>query len=66
MWIPRSSFGETLLPGLGSFIPSSRIMVISLTVSPLGDTAVNWELRTDILLQPIFREMDKPRLLIRL
>ena len=45
----RSLFEKTLLPGSGSLIPSSQIMVFSLTVSPSGDTAVNWELRIDIL-----------------
>ena len=65
MWTPRSLSGKTLSLDSRSFIPSSRIMVFSLTVNLLGDTAVNWELRTNILLQPILKEMDKSRLLIR-
>ena len=64
MWMLRSLFGKTLLPGSGSLIPSSRIMVFSLTISPSGDTAMTWELQIDILPQLILTEMDKPRLFI--
>ena len=52
----KTLFGRTLLPDSGSLIPSSRIMVFSLTVSPSEDTVVNWELRTNILLQLILKE----------
>ena len=61
----RSLFGKTLSPDLGSLTPSSRIMAFSLTLNPLDDIVLNWELRTDILPQPILKETDKPRLLIR-
>ena len=35
---------KMLSPDSGSFIPSSRIMVFSLTVNPLDNIVVNWEL----------------------
>ena len=44
MWTPRSFFGRTLLPGLGSRTLSSQTMVFNLIVRPSGDTAANWEL----------------------
>ena len=65
MWTPRSLSGKILSPGSRSLTPSSRIMAFSLTLNPLDDIVVNWELRTDILPQPILKEIDKPRLLIR-
>ena len=63
--MPRILFGKTSLLGLRSFIPSSWTMDFSLIVNPSRDTAVNWELRTDIPLRPTPRGMDKLRLLIR-
>ena len=65
MWMPRIFSGKTSLPGSGSFIPSSQIMDFSSIANPSRDTAVNWELRTGIPLQPTPRGMDKLRLLIR-
>ena len=55
----------TLSPDSGSLIPLSRTMAFSLTATPLGYIVVNWELRIDTLPQPILKETDKPRLLIR-
>ena len=59
--MPRSLFGKTLSPGLGSLTPSSWTMAFNLIVSPSGDTGVNWELQIDILPQLIPRGMDKLR-----
>ena len=65
MWTLRNLSGKTLSLDLGSFTPSSRTMAFNLTSNRLDYIVVNWELRTDILPQPILKETDKPRLLIR-
>ena len=65
IWTLRNLSGKTLSPDSGSLTPSSRTMAISFTANPLDYIVVNWELRTNILPQPILKETDKPRLLIR-
>ena len=46
--MPRDFFGKILSLGSVSFIPSSRTMVFSLIVKPLGSTVVTWELQIGI------------------
>ena len=43
-------FERTSLLDLGFLTPSSQITGFSLTVNPLGDTAMNWALGIDIQL----------------
>ena len=65
MWTLRNLSGKTLLLDLGSLTPSSQTMAFNLIANRLDYVVVNWELRTYILPQPILKETDKPRLLIR-
>ena len=64
--MPRILSGRISLLDLGSLIPSSRTMVFNLIARPLGDIVVTWELEIGIPLLPTPKEMDRPRLLIRL
>ena len=65
MQMPRSMFGKTLSPSLGSFVPSSRTMAFNLIANLSEDTVVIWELRIDILPQLMPKGMGKSSLLTR-
>ena len=64
--MPRDLCGKILSLGLGSLIPSSWITVFSLIAKPSGGTVVTWVLRIGIQLQLTYKEMDRPRLSIKL
>ena len=61
------SIAQICIPAAGGTFQEAQAMRTCLMniENPLGDIAVNWELQTNILPQPILKEMDKLRLLIR-
>ena len=60
--MPKDLFRKILSLGLESFVPLSRIIVVSLIVKLLRGTVVTWELRIGIPPQLIHKGMDRLRL----